>query len=140
MTERTEEQKVAQAPIVVILGGKEYSIAPLVIRDSREWRQKIVALIAPLPGIVGVNTDDADGFAAALTQLCVTMSDQVIDLFFDYAKDLNQEEIEAVATDAELRDAFKEVMKIAFPLAEAIPAAMEQVVQAPKTTRKKGSR
>ena len=137
--ERTEEQKVAQASIVVTLGGKTYEIAPLVIRDSREWRKKAIALIAPLPGIAGITIDDEKGFGDALTQLLVTMSDQVVDLFFEYAKDLDKEEIEGIATDAELRDAFAEVMKIAFPLAEALPAAMTRMTQAPKTTRK-GSR
>lgn len=135
MTERTEEQKVAQAPVVVILGGVEYSIAPLVIRDSRVWRQKVIKLIAPLPGLVNITTDDADGFGEALNQLLVIMPDQVVDLFFEYAKGLNREEIEGVATDAELRDAFAEVMKIAFPLAEAVPAAMARMIPAPEVKR-----
>ncbi len=139
MVERTEEQKVAQAPIVVTLGGVEHSIAPLVIRDSRVWRQNVIKLIAPLPGLVNITTDDAEGFGEALTQLLVIMPDQVVELFFDYARDLTREEIEGVATDAELRDAFAEVMKIAFPLAEAVPAAMARVIPTPKTT-KKGSR
>ena len=135
MSERTEDEIVAQAPITVILGGKEYKIAPLVIRDSREWRKKVVALIAPLPKIVGVKIDDVEDFGAALTQLLVTMSDKVIDLFFDYAKDLNREDIESTATDSELQIAFREVMKIAFPLAEAPMEAMAQIVPPPKAKR-----
>jgi len=131
---RTEEQIVAQASIEVILGGKTYKVAPLVIRDSRVWRQKITALIAPLPSIVSTKTDNVEEFGEALNQLLVTMPDQVLDLFFEYAKDLNKEEIESVATDAELKVAFQEVMKIAFPLAEALPAAMERMIP------KKGSR
>lgn len=135
--ERTEEQKVARTPIVVILGGKEYEIAPLVIRDSREWRKKVIDLIAPLPGLVDITSDDAEGFGAALTQLLVTIPDQVVTLFFEYAKDLKKEEIEGIATDAELRDAFQEVVKVAFPLAETIPATMTQIFPSPKA---KGSR
>ncbi len=134
---RTEEQKIVQASIEVILGGKRYELAPLVIRDSRVWRKKVIELIAPLPGLVDLNTDDAEGFGNALTQLLVTMPDQVGDLFFEYAKDLDRDEIEDVATDAELRDAFNEVIKIAFPLAEAAPAAMERIVPVPKTTKKR---
>ena len=88
MTERTEEQKVGQAPIVVVLGKKEYEISPLVIRDSREWRKKVITLIAPLPGLTKATTRDMDKFEEALTTVVVTMPDQVIDLFFDYAKDL----------------------------------------------------
>lgn len=127
--DRTEEQKVISAPIVVILGGKEHKIAPLVIRDSREWRGKVIKLIAPLPSLVDINTEDAKGFGEALTQLLVTMPDQVIDLFFDYAKDLKKEEIESIATDAEMAKAFEEVIKVAFPLAESLPKAMERFSQ-----------
>lgn len=132
---RTEEDIVARSPITVILGGKEYGIKPLVIRDSREWRKKVVDLIAPLPKIVGVTTDDAEGFGEAFTQLLVTMSDEVVELFFDYAKDLDRKEIEGTATDAELKDAFAEVIKVAFPLAEALPATMTQVLPRPKMER-----
>jgi len=138
--DRTEDQKVVRAPIVVILGGKEYEVKPLVIRDSREWRHKIIKLMAPLPGLVDITSDDPKGFEVALTQLLVTIPDQVGDLFFEYAKDLNKKEIEGIATDAELRDAFAEVRKVAFPLAEALPAAMTQILPTPKTTRKKNSR
>ena len=118
---RTEEEKLTRADIMVTLGGKEYGIAPLVIRDSREWRKKVIGLIAPLAGLSKVTTDDMDSFEEALKTLLVTMPDQVIELFFDYARDLDQEEIEAVATDAEMAAAFKEVIAVAFPLAESGP-------------------
>ena len=98
---RTEEDKIVRAPIKVILGGEEYEVAPLVIRDSRKWRQKAIGLIAPLPKTVkGVTMDDPDDFEKALTQMLVTLPDQVLDLFFEYAKDLKREEIEGKATDA----------------------------------------
>ena len=38
---RTEEEKLCKAAIVVVLGGKEYQIEPLVIRDSRVWRGQV---------------------------------------------------------------------------------------------------
>jgi len=59
----------------------------------------------------------------------VTKSDEVIDLFFSYAKTLDREEIESIATDAELATAFAEVMKVAFPLAESLPKAMNNLAQ-----------
>lgn len=126
---RTEEQKVARAPIVVILGGKEYEIAPLVIRDSREWRKKIISLITPLPDLIKVTMDNPEDFGNILTQMMVVMPDQVIDLFFEYAKDLNREEIEGIATDAEMAKAFEEVVKVAFPLAESLPKTMARFYQ-----------
>ncbi len=122
--ERSEDDIVHQTPIVVILGGKEHKIAPLVIRDSREWRKRVIALIAPLPRMVKVDTDDPDGFEAVLNNMMVTMPDQVVDLFFVYAKDLNRDEIEGVATDAEMSAAFEAVVKTAFPLAESLPNVM----------------
>ncbi len=127
--ERTEEDKILQSGIKVILGGQEYGIRPLVIKESREWRKKVIGLIAPLPQYAKVDTDSPEEFEKALTTLLVAMPDQVIDLFFDYAKDLPREEIEGKATDAEMAKAFEEVIKIAFPLAESLPKAMMRLSQ-----------
>jgi len=49
---RTEDQIVAQEPLKVILGGREWEVPILVIKDSREWRKKIISLIAQLPKII----------------------------------------------------------------------------------------
>jgi len=127
MPERTEEEKLARAPIVVILGGAEYQVAPLVIRDSREWRAKVIKLISPLPQMVSTKIDTPDEFGKVLTEMLVTMPDQVVDLFFEYAKDLDREEIEGKATDAEIAEAFEEVIKVAFPLAESAPGVITRL-------------
>ena len=124
---RTEEEKLTQSGIKVILGGQEYEVRPLVIRESREWRAKVIKLIAPLPEYAKVTMDNTDDFEKVLTLMLVDMPDQVIDLFFDYAKDLDRKEIEDKATDAEMREAFNEVVKIAFPLASALPETMAQI-------------
>jgi len=126
---RTEEQMVARASIEVILGGKTYKIAPLVIRDSREWRKKAISLIATLPQLINTTMDDSVGFGDALTKMMVDMPDQVLDLFFEYAKDLDREEIEGVATDAEMAKAFEEVVQVAFPLAQSLPKAIARLSQ-----------
>ena len=126
---RTEEQKVSQANIEVILGGKKYEIAPQVIRDSREWRKKVIALIAPLPSLVNITMDEPEDFERALTQMMVIMPDQVIDIFFEYAKNLDREEIEGVATDTEMADAFLEVVQVAFPLSQSLPKVMSKLSQ-----------
>ncbi len=128
---RTEEEKVSRAPIVVVLGGKEFKVAPLVIRDSRGWRKKVVELMAPLPELVKTTMDENDpaAFGKVLTEMLVSMPDQVIGLFFDYAKDLDRDEIEGIATDAEIAKAFEEVIKVAFPLAESLPKAMARLSQ-----------
>ena len=126
---RTEEQVVSQAGIEVTLGGDKYQIAPLVIRDSREWRKKVIDLIAPLPDLVNVTMDDSAGFGEALKQIMVVMPDRVADLFFQYAKDLDRDEIEGKATDTELSEAFEGVLKIAFPLAESPMKILKRLSQ-----------
>ena len=124
---RSEEEKIAQAPIEVILGGRKHQIKPLVIRDSREWRKKVIALLAQLPGMLNITTDSPEDFGGALSTLLVTMPDQVIDLFFEYAKDLSKEEIEGIATDDEIAKAFEKVVEVAFPLAESLPKVMKHI-------------
>ena len=129
MVERTEEEKLVQAPIEVTLGGEVYKVSLLVIRDSREWRKKIISLIAPLPGMLATNTEDPDKFSDVLTTMMVTMPDQVADLFFEYAKDLDRETIEANATDNELAKAFEKVVEVAFPLVESLPKVMGRLAR-----------
>ena len=127
--ERTEEEKVTRASLTVKLGGKEYNILPLVIKDSRVWRAKIIKLIGPLPQLVNISADDPESFQNALNQMMVVMPNQVVDLFFEYAKDLERDEIEGTATDDEMAVAFEEVVKIAFPLAGSLPQAMKRLFQ-----------
>ncbi len=127
MEKRTEDDIISQAGIEVILGGKRYEIAPLVIRDSRVWRKKAIALISPLPGYTNITTDDMESFASALTMLMVEMPDQCVDLFFEYAQNLDQKKIESKATDAELAKAFEQVLEIAFPLAQSPLAIMKRI-------------
>ena len=113
--ERTEEEKVAQAGIKVILGGKEMEIAPLVIRDSREWRKKVGPWKARLAKLASVNSDNPEDFEKALTELMVSRIDETIDYFFEYARGLDKKEIEGKATTKEVVKAFDEVFKVAFP-------------------------
>lgn len=126
---RTEEQKVCRAPIIVTFGGKEYEIQPLVIRDSRVWRAEIVGILAELPKYAKATTDKPEDFGNALKALLVEMPDTVIDLFFKYAKELNRKEIEDIATDAEMAEAFEQVVKVAFPLARSLVGSMETLGQ-----------
>ena len=88
---RTEEDKVVQAPLVVVLGGKEYTIKPLVIKDSREWRKKFIEIIAPLPATIKATTKNKNEFEEALKLMLITMPGQVNDLFYQDAvlKELN---------------------------------------------------
>jgi len=136
MTERTEEEILTQAGIEVVLGGKLYSIKPLVIRDARVWRKETLELVAPLSAIAGTTSATPDAFGDALKSLLVSMPDKVIDLFFLYAKDLDRDEIEGEATEAEITKAFSEVVAVAFPLAESAPEVLTRITKGPRKGKK----
>jgi len=135
--ERTEEQKVFRDPIKVTLGGRGYDVIPLVIKYSRPWRKKVIGLISGLPKYAKANTDNPEEFAEAVNALMVESQDAIIDLFFDYAKDLNRDEIEAMATEGEIAVAFEAVMNLSFPLSETLPQMMQQN-QSKKSASQKG--
>ncbi len=129
MVERTEEDKLVQAPITVILGGKEYSIRPLVIRDSREWRQRFVKVLSSIPYDLKASIDNPETLGPALSMYLSSKPDDLVDLFFGYAKELNREEIESAANESEIAKAFDEVLKIAFPLSGSLIRALTNLVQ-----------
>ncbi len=132
VTPRTEDEIVAQAPLIVLLGGIEYEIKPLVIKESRLWRQKLSQEIEGFAEFR--DTENPDNFAALINANLVTRPEAAIDLFFAYAKDLNRDEIEATATDYELGIAFQGVLKIALPLAGGVTPAMGIASQQVKPT------
>lgn len=109
--ERTEDDKVTQSGIKVILGGKEFEIRPLVIRYSREWRKKSLPLLASLFQYSRLtSTDDfTEELEKAFTDLFTTKTDEILDSFFEYARELPRDEIEGIATDGEVILAFMEV-------------------------------
>jgi len=129
MEGRTEEQKIYQVGVKVTLGGNEYDVRPLKLREEREWRQKLSKLIGSLPKYAKVTTDDPEAFSGAVDVILVSMPDDVVDLFFDYARDLDREAIEEEATGAEVAEGFKAVMDLAFPLPQALTEAMTKVSQ-----------
>jgi len=126
---RIEEDKVVQAPIAVILGGKKYEIAPLVIKYSRKWRAEVVNALASLPSYAKVSTENPELFKEALNAMLVSMQDNVIELFFSYARDLPRDEIESIATEIEIAKAFEQVVEIAFPLANSLVRTMGRLSQ-----------
>jgi len=121
---RTEDQIVAQAPILVYFGGKEYQVKPLVRKEAREWRVKFAKMWGQITYSTGVTTDNADKFQEALNSIYVDMPDQLAELVFAYGKDLPRDEIEAVATDAEIIKAFEAIYEVAFPFVRGLLKTM----------------
>lgn len=141
MPGRTEEEKILQAPIIVTFGGKDYEVKPLVIKESRAWRQKVWEIMVELPKTTKVSSAEPDKFEAALKSMLVSMPDQIVDLFFDYARDLPREEIEEIATDIEMAKAWQQVAEVAFPLLPGLVRTMRGVVPPRVSTpEKKGKK
>lgn len=125
---RSEDDKITQAPIMLSFGGKEYELKPLVIKESRKWRKQFAEVLKGLPLFVNA-IDTHKHFEQVINGMFMDVPDQVIDLIFAYAKNLPKEEIEAVATDAEMAIAFEAVMEVAFPLARSMVAAPGMMAQ-----------
>ena len=126
---RSEEDKVFRSSITVTLGGVEYDIEPLVIRDAREWRKKFSKLLGKLPTFANTTTDDPESFQKAVDAMLVAMPDEITDLFFAYAKDLDREAIESSATEAEVARAIDAVMEVAYPLLGSLTGALRRMSQ-----------
>jgi len=125
---RSQDQIVTQAPILVSLGGKQYQIKPLAIKESRGWRKKFAEVLGTLPLFVKP-TATPKQFNEVINGMFLDVPDKIMDLIFEYAKDLPREEIEAVATDAEMAKVFESILEVAFPLARSMVAATTTLSQ-----------
>jgi len=125
---RTDEQKIFHESITVVFGGREYGVEPLVIKESRAWRQKVLNVLTELPKLTKASSDKPEEFNTAIESLLITMPDTVVDLFFSYARDLPREEIEAIATDSEMATAWQQISEIAFPLLQGLVRTMGRMV------------
>lgn len=132
--ERTEEDKITQAGIVVTLGGTEYTIAPLVIKYSRDWRKKAVPLIGDLYRFSRTALDEGE-LEGVITQLFTGKTDAIIDSFFEYARDLPRDKIEESATDGEIILAFMEVFNaFVAPLSAKVTKAATSPSEQPSSS------
>jgi len=131
MEQRSEDEIVTMSPIKVVFGGEEYDVKLLVIKESRVWRKKLIDKLSILPTLVSLTMDDTnpDSFGKAFKGLMIDNPEVVLELFFNYAKDLNRKEIEKKATDAEMAQAFAQVVTSAFPLAKSLLVAMTVLSQ-----------
>lgn len=135
---RTEEQKLFHDPIKVMFGGKEYEVKPLPIGKSRIWRHKVWDILVELPKVSRVQSNEGDKFENALNRMLVSMPDEMIDLIFEYAEDLPREEIEAIATDAEMVVAWGQISELGFPLLGGLVKTMGRLIPpAPAVPKRK---
>ncbi len=133
---RTEEDIVTQEPIKVVFKGKTYDVPILVILHARPWRRRVSELLVTASGTVGTTSDDPESFKTGLNSLLVDMPDTIIDLFFEYARDLDRDEIESVATESEMATAFSKILEVAFPLATTLALGVAQPTRATRRKNK----
>jgi len=126
---RSEEAIIAQDGFEVILGGKTFEIAPLVIRDAREWRKAYAEATGKLFGVVAETMKESGDFEPVYKRLLTEMPEATIELFFQYAKDLDREEIEGIASEQELGVAFLVLVDFALPLSKSLARAMGRTSQ-----------
>ncbi len=121
--DRTDTQKLGKEAITVMLGGKEYEIHPLVIKYSGEWRKRSMPLIGFLMGYSRLAAQgDSVALQEAVTELFTTKTDEILDSFFEYGRELPRNEIEETATDGEIIGAFMEVFNaFVAPLSRTAP-------------------
>lgn len=124
-SQRTEEQKLTQAPLNVTLGGKDYEVKLLSIKASAEWRRKAADAVCAVRDYAGMASDektasDGEAFAKSIRGLMSLSQDEVVNLFFAYARDLPRDIIENEANEQELAVAFDQVVEVAFPLGRSL--------------------
>jgi hypothetical protein len=127
MVNRSEEDKMLRAPIMVVLGGKEYEVRPLVIAEAREWRKKLAKLFSQVPKYTNATSEDEEAFSSAINSMIIGMPEEMNELFFSYAKDLDRDQIEREATEVELADAIVRVMDVALPLVRGMTRMMQRL-------------
>lgn len=108
----------------VTLGGNEYTIAELPLRKNAEWRAKLDETLQKFGDLLGmadeINLSDTGNVLSILrdaSKMIVHSPDLAIDLFFAYAVELEADRsaIMDSAYESELMEAFKSVLKLAYP-------------------------
>ena len=128
--DRSEEDILLQQ-IEVTLADKPYTIKLLPIRAQAEWRKKVVPLMSGFLAMSNFSSEDPAEFEAGLASILVDTPEKMLDLFFEYALDLDRDEIENTATEAEVAVAFKKIAAVVLPppLVTALTEAMTGAVR-----------
>lgn len=113
--ERTEQQKLTKAPIVVTFGEKEYQIKVRRILAAQEWRQQFMQEIEALFGAMGQKADGTPAFMSGMRAMFAQFPEKMVDLVCSYDPELPRQEIRENATEEQISVAFGRVVQIAFP-------------------------
>lgn len=118
--ERTDTQKLNREPIKVVLGNKEYTISPKPIFVSRKWKQKALPVVEKFEGLFKIDLSNNAETIPAIKEFIFIVTDELIDLVFDWETDLPKDLIMNSATEEELLEAAIVVIGLAFPLVQRL--------------------
>lgn len=119
--ERTEEQILARAPIILQFGGQSYEVPVLTILKARQWREKLIAEAKEIAGALNGDTNGRDeSFFIGLGTVFLGFPEKMADLVFAYGPELPANDILESATEEELGIAFAQIMKVAFPFSRQL--------------------
>ena len=126
---RSESDVLLMKPFEVVLGGNPYTIELLTIRAAAAWRRKVVPIISSVLLLEDISSS-TDGFGDGLVAYLADKPDTLMDLFFEYAVDLDRDEIETTATEWEVGEAFRQIVSAVMPppLLTALNGAVEKAI------------
>jgi len=110
--------------ITVTLGGKDYTVKQLPIRQAKEWREQLKKPFATLSGALSsvnkielTNGSDLAKLINSLSDSVIDAPDMMFELLCAYCADIatDKEHIFDNAYDVEVQTAFVEVIKFAYP-------------------------
>lgn len=116
---------------IVTLGGQEYEISQLPMRQNKEWRQEItepinqiVALVQNYKELEINSAADIAGMIAIVKDVLFGSMDMLLDAMFAYSAALrnDRERIEAEAYDDEAITALISVADLAYPFGRLVSA------------------
>lgn len=117
--DRTDDEKLAIAPIKVQLGGKEYNIPVRRILAARKWREEFIEAVSSMGTSMLNNVTSVTSFVGGFAFAFLRFPEKIADLVFSYDPSLPRDVIEGEGPDAaseeELALAFGAIMKVAFP-------------------------
>ena len=115
---RTDEAKLLQVPISIVLAGKDYEVPVPSYAVNRNWRQAFCDYSRRIAALSKMDAEDPASIEVHAETAIMGQVDGLIDLVFLASPELQEirEEIEATATEGELLDAAEKVMEVLSPL------------------------
>lgn len=123
MKERTEEDIITKAPIVVTLGATQYGLKPLPVLKAREWRKKLTDTMLTVVGSMSLEQSTTN-MGPAMTAALVAFPDKVADLVLAWSPELDAEKVLSEATEEQVATAFCAVMIMAYPFLAPLALTM----------------